>query len=72
MFRQLLRALKQLGYVASFFTDVPPFLIWLYHQGQWVMALAMQEPIGSLALLCSLAVAVALVWIAMKIRPPIL
>jgi hypothetical protein len=72
MLKRIIRALKRTGYVASFFADVPPLLTWLYHQGQWIASLMIQEPIGSLALLCALAVAVALVWIAMKIRPPIL
>jgi hypothetical protein len=72
MFKRLLSALKHLGYTASFFADVPPFVIWLYHHSQWLIAMVIQEPIGSLALLCALAVAAALVWIAMRIRPPIL
>ena len=69
MFSRLLLGLKRLGYVASFFADVPPLLTWLYHHGQWLMAIAMNEPIGSVALLCALSVAVALAWIAIRIRP---
>ena len=72
MFKRITRALLHFGYVASFFADVPPFLTWLYHQGHWIASLMIQEPIGSLALLFALMLAVALAWIAMKIRPPIL
>ena len=72
MFKRIRRAFLHLGYVASFFADVPPFLTWLYHQGQWIASLMIQEPIGSLALLCSLAVAAALVCITTKMRPPVL
>jgi hypothetical protein len=71
MFKRI-RVLKHIGYVASFFADAPPFLTWLYHQGQWLASLMMQEPIGSLALLCVLVLAFVLIRIAMKIRPPIL
>jgi hypothetical protein len=72
MFKRVLLALEYFGHAASLFADAPPFLAWLYHQGQWLMSLMMQEPIGSLALLCALAVAAALAWMAKKIRPPIL
>lgn len=72
MLKRIFGALKHFGYVASFFADVPPFLAWLYHQGQWLASLMGQEPIGSVALLCALVVAVALFWIVTRIRPPIL
>jgi hypothetical protein len=72
MFKRITRAFWHFGYVASFFADVPPFLTWLYHQGQWIASLMIQEPIGSLALLLALVVTVAVAWLAMKIQPPIL
>ena len=72
MFKRIRRAFWHFGCVASFFADVPPLLTWLYHQGQWIASLMIQEPIGSLALLLALMVTVVLAWIAMKIRPLIL
>jgi hypothetical protein len=69
MFKRVICVLKQIGFAASFFADVPPFLVWLYHKGQWIAATLMTEPIGSLALLCALALAIALIWIIVRIRP---
>jgi hypothetical protein len=71
MLKRLLLTLEYIAHAASLFADAPPFVTWLYRQGQWVTALMMQEPIGSVALLCALVVAVALVWIVRKWRPPI-
>ena len=71
MFSRILRILERIGHAASFHADVPPFVVWLYHHCQQLWAMMMQEPIGSLALLCALAVAIVLAWLIARARPQI-
>jgi hypothetical protein len=68
--RILLDALWWLGYAAGYAADVPTFLKWLLTATLAVVAAALNEPIGSAALIC--VIGVCLAWWVDRRGPPIL